>query len=244
MLEALFKNPMAYIWLQAFVATAWQFRSRAKRFFLKPKVWVLTGRITATDAEFSQLRTRAPNGYAKFLVPAGPVAGGLDSNHMASIGSETQFRIPGKCVWACQWTQLAFDLERDTSSTASNSPVLIRIRSTDRFAAGSTRSSKQEEPVYGVLGLKDVKAAPNFPEDDSETELVKDTEFDMSDELWTDFGIKFDRTLMELEAEHEDEPGCAKTASPKAEVSNELDTVLQRRDTADVEQQAHKDMSV
>lgn len=171
-------------WLHTHLTAAYTLSERGKRFFRRPRIWLLTGKYVAHDAHYKKMRNQRWKAQAKGGAPTdlsgvSSVQVGLGKGGGEDV--EVEWTMDGKRVWACKWLLLKCSIHKVSMTEAAAKITDFDVQITDRYAVGSVRSDK--EVLFARLEV-------------ASSETVDKVEDDMD---WT----VFDRCVEEAEIEYE-----------------------------------------
>ena len=174
-------------WFHTHLTAAYTLSERGKRYFRRPRIWLLTGKYVADDAHYKKVRNRRSNAQAKGGAPidlsgVSSVQVGLSNGGGEDV--EVEWTMDGKRVWACKWLLLKCSIHKVSMTEAEAKITDFDVRITDRYAVGSVRSDN--EVLFARLEV-------------ASSETVDEMEDDMSEEDW----IAFDKYVEEAEIEYE-----------------------------------------
>ena len=216
MVKEVIKSEPGRRWLHAHLTAAFTLFKRGKRFFRRPRIWLLTGKYVADDAKYKVVRNQTWKAQGKGGGPGDPsgvtsVQGGLEGGKGGDV--EAEWTMTGKRVWACKWLLLKCSIRSVDMTEAVAEADEFDVHITDRYAQGSVRSD--DEVLFARLEVASSQTVDKVGDDKVDEDKVEDDKVDdikvdedkagkqnlvddMSEEDW----IAFDKVVKQAETEY------------------------------------------
>ena len=179
MVKEVIKSEPGRRWLHAHLTAAYTLFKRGKRFFRRPRIWLLTGTFVAEDAKYKRVRNhrweaQATGGCSTDPSGVTSVQGGLGGGR--GEDAEVEWTMVGRRVWACKWLLLKCSIRSVEMTEAAAEATEFDVHITDRYAQGSVRSD--DEVLFARVEIASSETVDKMEQDKVDKEKVDKNKVD------------------------------------------------------------------
>lgn len=219
MVKEVIKSEPGRKWLHTHLTAAFTLFKRGKRFFRRPRIWLLVGKYVADDAKYITVRNHEGTAQVRGGGPADPslvtsVQGGLGGAQ--GEDAELQWTMKGKRVWACKWLLLKCTIRNVPKKQAAAEKGDFDVEITNRFAQGSVRSG---DVLFARLEVASSETVDKVEQDNVDEEKVVEKKVDEG-KLYK---AQLDDDKVDKEKEAKEKEAKEKVAEDKADEDKVVD---------------------